>query len=308
LTTTLTSSVAERRARMGLASLALPHDLHIAASLRACGAVETWANLLHSNATSLAARRARLVDLEDLVSQSELTGARFIIPGDEEWPPQLNDLQDHEVDDQRNVPYGVWAKGESLLALMEPVAILGARASTAYGNLVAGQLSQDLASEGHTIVSSLAYGIDSSALQGALAVGGSTVAISAAGIGETRLSGHDPMVGRLGVEGTIVSETPPGSVPSRAAFISRHRLIAALARGTVVVEASNRSGTRATATWTIELGRVLMAVPGPITSALSSLPHELIRRGQARLVTSAQDVRHELLHLTTEPIERLSHV
>jgi len=308
LSTALTSSIAERRARMALASLALPHDPHIAASLQALGAAGTWARLLDGNATSLAQRRARLVDLEDLVSQTELTGTRFIIPGDEEWPMQLNDIQDHEVDDQRNVPYGLWAKGESLLALMEPVAVLGARASTPYGNLVAGQLAQELASEGHTIVSSLAYGIDATALQGALAVGGSTVAVSAAGIGETRLSGHDPLVGRLGVEDTLVSEHPPGSLPSRAAFISRHRLIAALTKGTVVVEASNRSGTRATATWTIELGRVLMAVPGPITSALSYLPHQLIRRGQARLVTTAQDVRHELLHLTTEPIERLSHV
>ncbi|NHB84703.1 hypothetical protein G7085_09005 [Tessaracoccus sp. HDW20] len=100
--------------------------------------------------------------------------------------------------------------------------------------------------------------------------------------------------------GTVVAEQPPGTPPSRAGFLASARLLAALACGTVVVEAARRSNAGWSATWAENLGRGLFAVPGPVTSATSQLPHQLIRDGRARLVTSTHDVLVDCTAITTE--------
>ena len=142
---------------------------------------------------------------------------------------------------------------------------------------------------GATVVSGAAIGIDGAAHRGALAVDGATVAVLACGVDRVYPAAHATLLERIAATGLVVSEYPPGSVPARHRFLVRNRLIAALGAGTVVVEAALRSGAQRTAADTEALGRLVMAVPGPVTSGPSAGCHQLIRDG-ALLVTSADDV------------------
>jgi DNA processing protein len=172
------------------------------------------------------------------------------------------------------------------------VGIVGARAATAYGEQVAGDFAAGLASRDFTVVSGGAFGIDAAAHQGALAVGGTSVIVSAGGLDRAYPLAHDRLFDRVADTGLLVSESPPGAAPQRHRFLIRNRLIAAFATGTVVVEAAQRSGARNTARHCVVLGRPLMAVPGPVTSTMSSGCHELLASEEtpARLVTSVADV------------------
>ena len=151
-------------------------------------------------------------------------------------------------------------------------------------------MAADLAEAGVAVVSGGAYGIDVAAHRGALAVQGPTICVLANGVDVAYPRGNAAILDRLAGDGLLVSELPPGTTPTRMRFLSRNRLIAALSLGTVVVEAALRSGARNTASWALGCHRPVMAVPGPIHSALSEAPHLLIRNGQAMLVTSAEDV------------------
>ena len=135
-----------------------------------------------------------------------------------------------------------------------------------------------------------AFGIDQAAHRGALAVGGPTVAVLACGADRAYPAAHGPLIDAVAATGAVVSELAPGCAPTRLRFLARNRLIAALTRGTVVVEAALRSGALNTANWAGRLNRALMGVPGPVTSAPSQGVHELIRAGAAALVTSPADV------------------
>jgi DNA processing protein len=176
------------------------------------------------------------------------------------------------------------------------VALVGSRASTAYGEHVAGDLAHRLGERGWTVVSGGAYGIDAAAHRGALAAGAPTVAVLACGVDRVYPSGNGALLERIAQDGLVVSEWPPGAAPHRHRFLVRNRLIAALTRGTVVVEAAARSGARATARRASRLGRPVMAVPGPVTSAMSVGCHELVRDRElgAVLVTSAAHVLEEV--------------
>ena len=186
---------------------------------------------------------------------------------------------------------GLWVAGNpELLVSSRDVAVVGSRAATSYGSHVAGELAADLSSSGWPVVSGLAFGIDSAAHRGALGIGGPTLAVMATGIDKTYPANHSGLRNQIQASGAVVTELAPGTRPLRASFLGRNRLIAALSAGTVVVEAGARSGARNTASWAAELGRVVMAVPGPVTSSLSLAPHHLIREGLATLVTSASDV------------------
>jgi DNA processing protein len=125
------------------------------------------------------------------------------------------------------------------------VAVVGARASTAYGEHVAGELGAGLGERGWTVVSGGAFGIDAAAHRGALAVEGTTVAVLACGVDRVYPSAHGALFSRIAESGLLVSEWPPGSAPLRHRFLVRNRLIAGLTRGTVVVEAAARSGAQA---------------------------------------------------------------
>ncbi|AZM49015.1 DNA-protecting protein DprA [Streptomyces sp. WAC 06738] len=220
---------------------------------------------------------------QDLAA-AEAVGARFVCPGDPEWPRQLDDLAAAR-------PLGLWVRGRADLRLwaLKSVAVVGARACTEYGAHVAATLAAGLAHAGWTVVSGSAYGIDAAAHRGALAATGATVGVLACGVDRVYPPGHSELLGRVAEQGLIVAELAPGDHPTRSRFLLRNRVMAALTRGTVVVEAERRSGSLVTARWAQRLGRPTMGVPGPVTSGLSSGVHELLR-GEAELVTEAAEV------------------
>ncbi len=186
----------------------------------------------------------------------------------------------------------LWLRGPGHLPdVVEPIGGHRRIASCyGYGTGVATDLAAELAERGVTVVSGGAYGIDAAAHHGALAVGGPTLCVVANGVDMTYPAGNARLFDALAKDHLLVSELPPGARPTRMRFLARNRLIAALSAGTVVVEAALRSGARNTASWAVECSRQVMAVPGPVHSALSAAPHLMIRDGQATLVTGAADV------------------
>src|SRR5450756_1961145 len=151
-------------------------------------------------------------------------------------------------------------------------------------------MSAGLADAGWTVVSGGAYGIDAVAHRAALAAGGTTVAFLAGGVDRLYPAGNATLLAAIQESGgSLVSEVPPGSVPSKVRFLQRNRLIAAASRATVVVEAAWRSGALSTATHAAGLLRPVGAVPGPVTSAASAGCHRLLRDGCAVCVTDAAD-------------------
>lgn len=225
-------------------------------------------------------------------------GGRLVVPEDDEWPTDLLDglRHIHAEDSPTMPPLGLWVRGQVPLATAckAAVAIVGARAATPYGNHVSGELGYGLADRGWAVVSGGAYGIDGAAHRGTLAADGTTVAVLACGVDRAYPPGHAALFDRIAGTGAVVAEWPPGATPQRWRFLVRNRLIAALTAGTVVVEAGARSGARQTARRADELSRAVLAVPGPVTSAMSVGCHRLVREAGARLVTSAADVDAEL--------------
>ncbi|MGY0491487.1 DNA-processing protein DprA [Streptomyces sp. WG-D5] len=235
-----------------------------------------WAGLVARAAETPAAGR-------DL-ARAAAGGARFVCPGDPEWPGQLDDLGDAR-------PIGLWVRGGPNLRMwaLRSVAVVGARACTDYGVRVGASLGAGLAERGWVVVSGGAYGVDAAAHRGALGVTGATVAVLACGIDRVYPRGHAQLIDRVAEQGLVIGELPPGDHPTPSRFILRNRVIAALTRGTVVVEAAYRSGALGTARWAQRLGRHAMGVPGPVTSNVSAGVHELLRK-EAVLVTDAEEV------------------
>ena len=235
----------------------------------------------------LAAYRARLAGIDPRADLERVgdRGGRFIIPGDIEWPSQLDDLGPGR-------PVGLWVLGTGSLRLLalRSVSVVGARACTAYGAHVAGELGSQLAERGWVVVSGAAYGIDAAAHRGTLAVGGLTIGVLACGVDVSYPQGHAELIRRISEQGLLLSELPPGEHPNRFRFVLRNRVIAALTRGTVVVEAATRSGALSTARRAHDLNRHVMGVAGPVTSELSAGVHALIRSGAATLVTDAAEI------------------
>lgn len=183
--------------------------------------------------------------------------------------------------------------------------IVGARRCTPYGRAVAVELAGSLAAAGLVVISGMAYGIDSQAHHGALEAGGLTIAVLAGGPDVPYPPSARKLHARvLRAGGAVVSESPPGHRPARWQFPARNRIMAALAAMTVVVEATERSGSRITARYGLGLGRAVGAVPGPIHSPLSAGPHALVRDGGV-LVTGAQDVLDCVLGVGAASARRL---
>ncbi|MEW2401524.1 DNA-processing protein DprA [Streptomyces sp. NPDC046862] len=228
--------------------------------------------------------RAESADPQRDLERARSAGARFVCPGDTEWPGQLDDLGEAR-------PVGLWVRGRAGLRMwaLRSVAVVGARACTEYGAHMAAVLGSGLAERGWVVVSGGAYGVDGAAHRGALGAGGATVAVLACGVDRPYPRGHTQLIARIAEQGLVVGELPPGDHPTPSRFILRNRVIAALTRGTVVVEAAYRSGALVTARAAQRLGRFTMGVPGPATSALSAGVHELLR-GEAALVTDAAEV------------------
>ncbi|WP_245534557.1 DNA-processing protein DprA [Sanguibacter keddieii] len=241
---------------------------------RLAAAVARWAPRV---ATTDPAR-----DLDNLAR----LGGRLVVPEDDEWPTGLLDLGDEG-------PACLWVRGTGRVdeTLRRTVSVVGARASTDYGDRVAGELSVGLVAAGCTTVSGGAYGIDAVVHRSTLAVDGTTVAFLAGGPDRLYPAGNaDLLRGVLDGAGLVLSELPPGSVPSRVRFLRRNRLIAASGRSTVVVEAAWRSGSLVTARLAAGIGRPVGAVPGPVTAAGSAGCHRLLREGVAVCVTDVDEV------------------
>ena len=188
-------------------------------------------------------------------------------------------------------PVALYVRGNAAaLAASTPITITGARASTGYGEYAARELVDDLRAHDVTIVSGGAYGIDSSAHRAALGADLPTIAALAGGVDRAYPVGHNELFTRIAVKGAIISEMPVGAAPTKWRFLARNRILAALSRATVVVEAGWRSGSLNIAGHAAALGRPLGAVPGPVTSAASAGCHRLIREYDAKLITEAADV------------------
>jgi DNA processing protein len=202
------------------------------------------------------------------------------------YPPLLAELYDP--------PARLHLRGGAVAILTRPcVAVVGARSCSPYGAQVARELAGELAAAGLVVVSGLARGVDGEAHRGALAAGGLTVAVLGCGIDRNYPSAHADLARRIAASGLVVSEYAPGVEPSPWRFPARNRIIAGLARATVVVEARERSGALITADFALELGREVFAVPGEITSALSGGTNDLIRQGATPLLR-ADDVLEAL--------------
>ncbi|WP_412566015.1 DNA-processing protein DprA [Streptomyces decoyicus] len=284
----------QRTARAALTRILEPGDETAGRWLRERGPVALWHTLSDDTAdppagatpakiAGLRLRAGRARPTADLDAITAL-GGRFVCPGDDEWPRQLDDLGDAR-------PVGLWVRGTGNLRLwaLRSVAVVGARACTEYGAHLATTLGAGLADCGWTVVSGAAYGVDGAAHRGALAADGATVAVMASGVDYAYPRGHTELIDRIAEQGLVVAELPPGDHPTRSRFIQRNRVIAALTRGTVVVEAELRSGSLVTARRALALGRFTMGMPGPVTSGLSAGVHQLLR-GEAAVVTDADEV------------------
>ena len=218
---------------------------------------------------------------------------------DDRYPPGLRDAAD--------APWALLGRGSlGLLEGMEPqaaVTIVGSRRATSYGREVARDLARQLAAAGMVVTSGLAFGIDACAHRGALDAGGKTIAVLGCGPDSPYPAAHRGLWRSIAETGVVISELPPGSTPWRWSFPARNRVMAALAGMTVVVEAATRSGSLITADLAAELGRDLGAVPGPVNSAPSAGPNDLLAGG-ACVVRDAQDVLDAMLGAGARSLER----
>lgn len=251
------------------------------------GALPPSAPSVHRVVTALGRWGPRLVgiDAPRELDRHRARGGHLVVPEASAWPRGLDDLGVH-------APHALWVCGDpsALAASAQGAAVIGARACTPYGEHVTAEIAAGVVTAGRVVVSGGAYGIDAAAHRAALASGGATVAVLAGGVDRLYPAGNARLLRAVQDGGALVSEVPPGGVPSRQRFLQRNRLIAALSGATVVVEAAWRSGALSTASRAATLLRPVGAVPGPVTSAASAGCHRLLRDGAAVCVTDAPEV------------------
>lgn len=301
-------------ARAYLSRVAEPASLRMWDWVRRNGPVEASrlirAGDVPSDIAALTGARREVADPYADIESALRAGIRLVVPESEDWPElamgALERVAMERISSGRPAtaserergelvpPLALWVKGPYDLstASVRWAAIVGARAATAYGEHVAALLAYGLAGHGVPIVSGGAYGIDAAAHRATLGGDGITVIVSAGGVDRPYPISNARIYERAAERGLVISESPPGCAPQRHRFLSRNRLIAALSTGTVVVEAAIRSGALNTAGHCVAIGRPLMVVPGPVTSAMSAGCHGLLRREDygALLVESVADV------------------
>jgi len=288
---------ADRLARVTPSRTSEPGDLRVTGLVSELGAdkvlgyLEAAADVESHWGFRLAQELGR-VDPADVLEQASAQGVRFIAPGDAEWPAVLPLRNAGALYERGGEPVGLWVRGAHELRQLarNSVAVVGSRAATSYGTEQATELSRDLASMGHAVISGLVYGVDQAAHRGALIAGGPTIAVLPGGADRPYSVAEDKVLEAIAERGLVVSEAPPGAGPTRARFLARNRIVAGLAEGTLVVEGAMRSGVLNTAHWTTNLHRPLMGVAGPVSSVASAGVNQLIRLGQASAVTNSQDV------------------
>ncbi|GLZ53581.1 DNA-processing protein DprA [Actinomycetospora sp. NBRC 106378] len=281
---------------------AVSHLVELLGPVEAAARIRGGADLGPHVGAEVGARRYDDRSATDLAAARAL-GARLLVPEDPAWPTAamagFAGLPRHA---EWVAPLALWVRGPASvngLAATEArsVAVVGSRAASGYGKWVARDWSASFADAGLTVVSGAALGIDGEAHRGALAADGTTVAVLACGLDRAYPPSHGRLLEAIGSRGLIVSEYPVGAVPAKHRFLVRNRLIAALSTGTLLVESGRRSGAARTALAAQELGRPVLVVPGPVTSALSVGNHQLLRKGYATVVGSAADVVGDLAPL-----------
>jgi DNA processing protein len=260
-----------RDMRLAIASHYEPGAPKVARAISERGVTEVFSGIPESER----------VDVKVLYNSISETGGTFITPEDEHWPPAVNDL---EVP-----PIGLIVKGDIGALSLQSLAIVGTRNPTPYGSRIASEFAAGFVDREWAIVSGGAYGIDSAAHKGALIAEGVTIAVTASGLDSPYPAGNQKLFDEIIENGAIVTEYLPGSIARPHRFLVRNRLIAALSKGTLVVEAAFRSGSLRTARDAAELLRPVMAIPGPITAPTSEGCHRLIGERSAELVSSIPD-------------------
>jgi len=234
---------------------------------------------------------------QDMAERLEQVHARVAVPGDADYPRGVLDLPDP--------PVAVFVRGGPVVRTDLVVAMVGARNCSPLGAEVARSFGRDLAGAGAAVVSGAARGIDAASHEGALAVGGHTVAVLGSGIDIAYPNRSRPLLDRILEAGSVISEYPPGVPAQSFRFPARNRLVASMADAVLVVEGAEGSGSLITTEFALDLGRPVFAVPGPVTSPLSEVPLGLIRDG-AGLVRHAGDLLEDLGRLDPTPRERTS--
>ena len=221
----------------------------------------------------------------------EVDGHQLIGWGNLDYPPLLRDSP--------NPPLALFVAGDPTRLWQPAIAIVGSRIPSAGGRDIARDFAGALAGRGITIASGLAAGIDAAAHRAALACKGSTYAVIGTGPDLAYPRHHRQLQAQIAAEGAVISEYPPGTAPRSGQFPARNRLLAALALGTVVIEAAERSGALITARLASEAGREIFAVPGSIHNPMARGCHRLIREG-ATLVTHSADILEGVANLAGE--------
>lgn len=224
-------------------------------------------------------------EVESALAWAREPGNRILTLADPDYPQRLLETADP--------PTLLYVKGRVELLNAPALAVVGSRNATPQGEANAEAFATALANAGLTIVSGLALGIDAAAHRGALRGGGSTIAVIGTGIDRVYPAKNQDLARRIAEEGAIVSEFPLGTPALKENFPRRNRIISGLARGCLVVEAADRSGSLITARLAGEQGRDVFAIPGSIHSPLSKGCHRLIKQG-AKLVDDARDILDEL--------------
>ncbi len=215
--------------------------------------------------------------LEKELELIEKYGCQIVTLADETYPPLLKEIA--------NPPLVLYVKGELKPEDALSISFVGSRGAKDYGRQVSRQFSYQLAQRGVTVVSGLARGIDTNAHRGALDAGGRTIAVMGNGLSLIYPASNEKLAEEIAQAGALISEFPMGMKPLGNNFPRRNRIISGLTLGTVVVEASNRSGALITAGHAVEQGREVFAVPGPIYSELSTGTHQLISKGATLIHT-----------------------
>jgi len=246
-------------------------------------ASETGSHLVRPPTDARWRRFLRGFDASGYLERLHAAGLRFVGRSDRAFPPLLAAIHDP--------PPGLFVRGAAALPLLArpAVAIVGARTCSGYGASVARMLGRELARAGLVVVSGLARGVDGEAHRGALAAGGTTVAVLGCGIDRDYPAAHRALAADVACSGLLVSEYAPGVEPAPWRFPARNRIVAGLCAATVVVEARERSGALITADLALEEGREVFTVPGEIGSALSAGTNALLKLGASPL-TAADDV------------------
>jgi DNA processing protein len=259
-------------------------------------AAETGAHLLYEPRSARFARFSAMFDQHKFLRDLDARGLRWVARSDRTFPARLRAIHDP--------PPGLFVRGSAALDLLDRpcVAVVGARACSAYGTAVALAFGRELAAAGVVVVSGMARGVDAAAHRGALDAG-DTVAVLGCGIDRDYPRAHAGLAAAIGQRGLIVSEYPPGVEPAPWRFPARNRIVAGLAEATVVVEARERSGALITADLALDEGREVMVVPGEITSQLSRGTNALLRLG-ATPVTCVEDVLSALGIEPRPPVQR----